>query len=181
MPAKKKVAPAPKTDALSIRIDPRLRYGLEMMARQQRRSVTGVVEWAIDATLKREYATSDAQGDNPTFNDLLGQVWRPNEVERLVNLAKRFPELLTYEESRLWEVIKLTPDFWEQVRNGRVLERRIRREVLVDQWEIIKPLIEAAADKAVLKGLTSAELDEAGVRDHGQPVPDDFVDDDIPF
>lgn len=151
---------APKTEALSIRIDPRLRFGLELMARQQRRSVTGVVEWAIDVALNSEPA-AEVWGREPvSFAELLRVVWHPNEAERLVNLAQNFPGLLTYEESRMWEVINRSPDFWDDPDSPH---RSVQRDVLFDQWEKVAPLIAKAAERPVLKGLTSKELDEAGV------------------
>lgn len=137
-----------KTDALSIRIDPRLRYGLELLARQQRRSVTGVVEWAIERALRDESITD--QGG--TFAEALRDLWSPNEFERLVYLATKYPDLMTYEESRMWRVILDTEDFWLD------RKRYIFNDDVVELWDRLKPLLISASEKSVVIGLTREQL-----------------------
>ncbi len=163
--ATKKKAPtrtvkAPKTEALSIRIDPRLRYGLELLARKQRRSVTGVVEWAIDQVLGNEAADWLINGEPISFMDAVKQVWSPNEIERLVLLGSHFPDLMTYEETRLHHVLIHSPDLWE---GGDPGQGKLDEHVCLGQWDKLAPLLHDAAARPVLQGLTAAELDAAGI------------------
>lgn len=144
-----------KTEALSIRIDPRLRYGLELLARQQRRSVTGVVEWAIDQALRNETVTDSGT----SFDQLVKDLWSPNEVERLVNLARTFPDLMTYDEARMWAVLKDSPDLLKMNHRGTA----VLDIACLEDWEKLRPLLVSASERQVVKGLTAKELDNAGI------------------
>lgn len=168
MATKKKSQASSKTDALSIRIDPRLRYGLELLSRVQRRSVTGVVEWAIENALRTEQVDPLSEYSS-TFAQAVTSTWSPNEPERLQNLAKNYPDLMTYEESRLWRVLAET----EPLRAGTGSRSTLLMSVVNQQWEKLKPLLQEAAERPVLVGLTEEALKAGGVD------PDPFPD--IPF
>ncbi|MGY0504291.1 hypothetical protein [Luteimonas sp. e5] len=156
MATKKKAAPAParksKTDALSIRIDPRMRYGLELLARLQRRSVTGVVEWIIECALRSETIMVHPDGDPVPIEMAIAQTWSPFPMERVANLGRYFPALLTYDESLYWHVIEHTTSFWD----GNELS-----PLLTEHWEELTPLIEASAEDGFPSGLRDNEVAEA--------------------
>ncbi|CAH0138213.1 hypothetical protein [Stenotrophomonas lactitubi] len=158
MAVKKKAPATTKTDALSIRIDPRLRYGLELLSRVQRRSVTGVVEWAIENALRTE-RVDPLEEYSSTFAQAVTATWSPNEPERLEKLASKFPELMTYEESRLWRVLIETTELLDTFSKRKELDMLLVNR----EWEKIKPLLLEAADQPVLIGLTRDQLIEAGV------------------
>jgi predicted transcriptional regulator len=146
-----------KTEALSIRIDPRLRFGLELVARNQRRSVTGVVEWAIESYLNEQQIDRLNQ-HSQTFADVTRQAWSDNEVERLANLGTQFPELMTYEESRMWRVISQTTILW----NDRQ-KLRMDADIVLHQWAKLRPLLVEAAAQEVLLPLSNEQLTAAGI------------------
>lgn len=162
IPAPKKM-PDRKTDALSIRIDPRLRFGLELLARKQRRSVTGVVEWSIDQALGTEAAEYRSNGEPVTFTEVVKAIWNPNEVERLAGLATTFPDLMTYDETRMWAVIQSTMGLWLPSKS-----RTLDANIVVNQWEKLRPLLVAASEKSVVRGLTDEELEAGGIEGVGE-------------
>ena len=192
MPTKKTVKKAapPKGEVLSIRIDPRTKYGLELMSRLQRRSVTGVVEWVIQEAFKHEVFESGQHNDQDiSLEDALNWLWRINEVERIVALGAAREQLLTYEEARIWKVLKETTGLW------KLLSQRgydnFRWSDVLPVWDLLKPLIDEAAQRSIVRGLTAQELSQTGIRiSTEQPrrgaskaadFADDFADEDIPF
>lgn len=147
-----------KTESLSIRIDPRLRYALELLSRHQRRAVTGVVEWIIDRTLRDETVTLN--GNDASFADAMRHLWHPNELNRIVALALHAPELLTYEESRLWRVIYDSPTFW-QGPNRRLND--LMASEMTKHWDKLKPLIVRHAEASVIKPIFLDDIEAAGI------------------
>ena len=195
-PAKK--TPDRKTEALSIRIDPRSRYGLELLARLQRRSTTGVVEWILQEAFRSEvFEQGDQHREQTTLDEVLDGLWQINDVERLVALALRKPQLLTFEEARLWKVIRDTSSLWRHQRYPD-FDAFHWKDVL-PQWDKLAPLLNEAVERNIVRGLTPEELSAAGISLPGiaaapqrpvrrvaqgsttAPPPDDFDDSDIPF
>lgn len=74
-----------KTNSLTIRIEPRARYGLELLARKQRRTLSSVIEWAILGGISNDGID-------------LQSLWDVDEAERLKKLVERHPELINYDE-----------------------------------------------------------------------------------
>lgn len=77
-----------KTEIVTVRLNPELRFGLELLSRQQHRTLSGVVEWALDQILSRREG----------FN--LDKVWDVDEADRLKKLAEYYPHLLNFDEQK---------------------------------------------------------------------------------
>jgi hypothetical protein len=114
-----------KGAVITFRLTPKYKFALELMARRQHRSVTGVVEWAIDQALLADGIArppaipevicleNGAKVDALKFHlSLLDKLWSPSESTRLVNFAKYAPELLSFEEKLIWEKIQDEPFFY---------------------------------------------------------------------
>jgi predicted transcriptional regulator len=117
MAARKKVGAGGKlarSEVVTVRLDPRLRYGVELAARKHRRTASSFIEWAIEHALEmvviRE-AEDQYQG-SVTAQDVLAQVWDVDEPDRFAKLAIRFPELLSHEEQVLWKLIRECGALW---------------------------------------------------------------------
>lgn len=162
MAKKQAAAQVRKTDALSIRIDPRLKYGLDLASRVQRRPVTSVVEWAIAEALANE-RVRDKNGHEWTLKDASGVIWSDNELERLLALWFNFPDLLDYEESRQVNVLLRTHELWKDGSPNRYLDFEWSRTLPV--WDKLKPVLIEAAGRAPVVGLTNEDLDDAGLAD----------------
>ena len=164
MATKKKAAavtPARRGDPLSIRIDPKVRYGLELLARDQRRSVTGVVEWSILQAFRNETVTIGNKGTF-SFEDLLNQVWEVNELERLVRLAFDAPQLMTYEEERMMRVLASTDTCWRSG-SSRSKFSDFDFSWILPSWEPLKPVLIEASERPTVTGLTDSDLQRAGL------------------
>lgn len=102
------------TVSVGIRIDPKIKFALDIMGRLQKRSLTAVIEWAISQSIANQ--TLDHEGT--TLSSMLDKVWSTDESYRLINLAIHMPEALTYDELRIWETIKESRYFWVEYPDG---------------------------------------------------------------
>src|SRR5262249_33543146 len=100
-----------RTETVTIRLDPRLRYLAEIAGRAQRRTVSSVMEWAFEKALEHIMLNegTSSQIDLDLASALL---WDPDEADRLAKLALYFPQLLTYDEQVLWKRINECEALW---------------------------------------------------------------------
>ncbi len=82
----KKVGRTTKTESLTLRVSPRTRYLMDVMGRIQRRSLTAVIEAAVES-----YATE-------AESSLVAHTWSTDEGERLLNLYSKAPHLCSFDE-----------------------------------------------------------------------------------
>ncbi|RDE61033.1 hypothetical protein [Aeromonas veronii] len=119
----KKSKKASTSITLSLRLDPRSKYLIDLLARHQKRTITGVIEWAV------ERAGAEAIFDNDrgtSFLDVIDLLWSTDESVRLANLAIARPDLLTYDELRIWETIKASPALWNT--SGQLSHSTLQKE-----------------------------------------------------
>lgn len=102
-----------KGKLITIRLTPKMRYAVELLARIQRRnSITAVVEFALDK-LMQDSATGLIGGNGEFLPDL---IYDEDEVRCFVNLGLHRSDLLTYDEGRIWRVIESNKKYWRGVR-----------------------------------------------------------------
>lgn len=82
----KKVGVKTRSAQIGVRISPRVKYMLDVMGRIQRKTMSGVMESALLA-----YAKYDEKR-------LADQTWSTDEGERLLNLHRVAPHLLSFDE-----------------------------------------------------------------------------------
>lgn len=82
----KKVGRTTKTASLTLRVSPRTRYLMDVMGRIQRRSLTALIEAAVES-----YATE-------AESSLAAHTWSTDEGERLLNLYSKAPHLCSFDE-----------------------------------------------------------------------------------
>src|SRR5215471_7260166 len=87
-----------RTEMMSVRLTPRMRYLVELAARHEGRAATSFVERLIEKGL----GEVQIREGNVDVLQLSFVLWHPFEPDRFVRLALRFPELLTHEEQVLW-------------------------------------------------------------------------------
>ncbi|MGZ8927241.1 MAG: hypothetical protein ACXW04_12900 [Methylobacter sp.] len=97
-----------RSETVTVRLDPKLRYLAQLAARKQRRTLSSFIEWAIEDSLQRvELYPGSSYNDAPrTVQNETNKLWDVDEVDRFCKLAISYPELLTHEEQRLWKLIK---------------------------------------------------------------------------
>ncbi|RUR68659.1 hypothetical protein EJP67_16475 [Variovorax guangxiensis] len=117
-----------RTETVTVRLDPKLRYLAEIAARKQRRTLSSYVEWAVEKSLEdvKLYEGSGYNGDeSTTVAEAATLLWDVDEAERFVKLAIRYPELLTHEEQERWKMLHdaalLHPARGRNSRSGEVV------------------------------------------------------------
>lgn len=125
---------------VSLRIDPKVRFAIELLAREQKRTITGVVEWSVMQALNGQKVVTPA-GNEMTFLDLMDIVWSPDEAERVTLLGMFAPHILDHDESCIWNVIKSSGIFMEALEtdaNGLARSYRPKMGFIKMAWPLIK-------------------------------------------
>jgi len=129
-----------KSTTLSLRLTPRTRYGLALLARVNRLSLGQVVDEALErafygegpGTLERPLSGSNGRVR------VLDMTWDERPWVRLGKLALMGPELLTAPELRLWQTIYGTPAYWVSQplnSNPESLGAALAHQALEADWE----------------------------------------------
>lgn len=87
-----------RSEIVTIRLDPKLKYMAELCARKHRRTLSSFIEWAVNDSINKEIIHPSPNMNDCTFFDASHYLWCLDKNERLTRLAERFPYLLTYSE-----------------------------------------------------------------------------------
>jgi len=143
MATKKQPVKASPNINVSMRIDPKTKYLIDLLAREQKRTITGVIEWALEVAAHQEqFDKSESSFDQRrSFRDMIDELWSTDDALRLISLAMNKPSLLDYDELRIWETIKASPDFW-RINNPASMPR-------LDKSWINSPMVQAYWEQLV--------------------------------
>src|SRR5687768_17469442 len=95
-----------KTEVFAMRLEPKTKYLAEIAARKQRRSLSNYMEWVIEQSFSMVYLEeSKEHRRGKTVADAASDIWGLTEADRVFRLAIWFPDLLTYDEQLIWDVI----------------------------------------------------------------------------
>lgn len=178
-----------RSETVTIRLDPKLRYLTELAARKQRRTVSSFIEWAIqralDSVILRE---AYDQYHGGTLEESLGDqseaLWDTDEPDRLAKLGLHYPELLTHDEQVLWKLIRECGLLWKgkydkegcwqwELKTDSLIFQRLRKH-----WDTFQQVASGEADKSSLpKWIERKPVPQ--LKDGDLPPP--LEDDDIPF
>ncbi len=87
-----------------MRFEPRLKYLAGIAARSERRTLSHLIENAVEQYLEK---TLIAIGNKKiSVASMTEDLWSVHEADRFVMLAKTLDFLLTFEEEQLWEIIQ---------------------------------------------------------------------------
>ncbi|MDO9011635.1 MAG: hypothetical protein Q7U78_07475 [Gallionella sp.] len=177
-----------RSETVTVRLDPKLRYLAELAARKQRRTLSSFIEWAIQDSLERVkiYEGNGYNGDIDVYVGAEAAIlWDVDDSDRFAKLAVRYPDLLTHEEQILWKLIKENGLLWRgnwRGSNGefqwKVEESSLIFERLRDHWEIFNKVASGESPKSALP--TWNKIQTASEKKPEVKNPFDF-DDDIPF
>lgn len=150
-----------RTETITIRLDPKMRYLADLASRIHRRTLSSYVEWAINESFsgvilpnsKTSIAT-DAE-----------RLWDVDEPDRFVYLASKYSSLLTHEEQKLWKLIREYELLWEGVYDEdgvHFLDKsnpdHLRMQLLRERWELFQSI---ARNDARPSALQQWEIDNA--------------------
>ncbi len=89
---------------VTVRMDPQLRFAAELASRVQRRTVSSFIEYAVQEAVARE-KTEFGKQDGPSIHDVATECWDVDDADRFVKVARHYPELLNFEEQKIWKFI----------------------------------------------------------------------------
>ena len=181
-----------RSETVTVRLDPKLRYLAELAARKQRRTVSSFVEWAVEQSFGKvivHQGTGYNGDDNVSIEEVAADLWDVDEAERFVRLAIKYPDLLTHDEQIMWKVL-LDSELLELARfrasNGRagwnwtLLEDKVF-PALRQEWESLNKFVEDDMAQEWIK-LTRKAIKEGRVYPGSPPAAKaEEFDDDIPF
>lgn len=160
MAAKKKGAGGnlTRSEIITVRLDPKLRYLAELAALKQRRTLSSYIEWAIQDSLNRVYLAEGSGFNNDygsTVYDEADKLWDVDAPDRFAKLALLHPDLLTYDEQKKWKLIRENGHLWRGKEVGgewtwTVSERTLVLDRLRKYWEQFCAVAEGNEDASVL-------------------------------
>lgn len=168
-----------RSEVVTVRLDPRLKYLAELAARRQRRPLSSYVEWAIESSLSSVMPAYDPTRDGPeSLADVASDLWDVDEPDRFAKLALRYPDLLDHEEQRLWKLIRENGYLWRGSYKGpggrwqwSIEEESLNWDRLREHWENFRNVAQGDANLSVLPSWIEYE-----------PIPpSDELDEEIPF
>ena len=150
-----------RSETVTVRLDPKLRYLAELAARKQRRTLSSYIEWAIEESLNAVVIDEDKTFDGKNNLSVAGaasSLWDVDEPDRFVKLAIRYPDMLTHEEQILWKLIRENGLLWNGKYSNntsgewiwRVEEGSLNLEYLREYWEVFKSVANGKANKDTL-------------------------------
>lgn len=94
-------APADKLEQFSIRLPAKLKFGLELLARAQHRSLSQAVEWALLVGLNSHRIASGM-----SLGDVVDRAWQsPQRSDQLLAIFNVDPSVLSFEEAAACEFV----------------------------------------------------------------------------
>ncbi|PLU84305.1 hypothetical protein CXG45_27180 [Pseudomonas plecoglossicida] len=106
-----------KTETLTLRLDPKTKYAIELLARSQKRTLAGAIEWAVERSLSSQMVDT-VHGEQP-LKTVVDETWYPDDLVGVATLGAHAPHLLNHHESCLWAVIKNTPVLYTELRDAQ--------------------------------------------------------------
>jgi hypothetical protein len=142
-----------KSEVVTVRLDPKLKYLAELAARRQRRTLSSFIECAIEDSLSRLSPADNFHGEEvPTFADKASALWDVDEPDRFAKLALNYPELLDHEEQRIWKLVRENGLLWrgsyagpEKEWTWKVWESELLWDRLREYWQTFRDV--ARGDK----------------------------------
>ena len=183
-----------RSETVTVRLDPKLRYLAELAARKQRRSLSSYIEWAVEDSLARVLLHEDMNSRTSVADESI-TLWDVDEADRFAKLAFAHPDLMTHDEQVRWKLIRENGALWRGRYNGpqeeftwTPIEEDLVLENLRRHWSVLCDVASGALGKESLPpwAKTKAKLPTG----YGPPKPTprlapktgfDAMDDDIPF
>ncbi|MGE6193346.1 hypothetical protein ACQKCL_20195 [Stutzerimonas stutzeri] len=148
-----------KLAPVSFRLDPKIKFAAEIMARHQRRSLASTVEWALLRSMEGSVQVGTATGAAITLNELVNSTWNEDEFIRSMNVAFTVPHLATHEEACIRTVIMASsPLFFPKKKNREVHDLdRVNFDAVLLLRNLVKERAEHLASLGELLPVTEQE------------------------
>lgn len=160
-----------RSETVTVRLDPRLRYLAEVAARVQRRTLSSFIEWAVEDSLNRVVMHTEDDGKSLSVAnvDARTPLWDVDESDRFAILASYFPNLLTHDEQKLW---KLISEVWSIMQPVKDTHERTKGfwldmkdlQLLREHWQVFKDAADGGVmAQSVVEAIQGAKQVERGI------------------
>ena len=185
-----------RTETVTVRLDPKLRYLIELAARKHSRTVSSYIEWRLKMSLDSEDVRPVNTPAHVAAPETIGSegeyLWDVDGADRFVRLALRYPHLLTHEEQVRWKLIRENGFLWKGSYAGRqsewtwtVDENSFIYPHLREHWATFCAVADGTASQDQLPAWAKTDLARsnkpAPVAKPAAKTGWDDIDDDIPF
>ena len=131
-----------RSEQVSIRLDPKLRFAAELAASKERRTLSSFIESAVERAVKEVGVTyCNVEKRHITADEVTRRVWDVDEVSRFTAMGIHYPELLTHDEQKRWKFINVHDEFWQYtapLENPYIdepgMERLAEIAAMIDAW-----------------------------------------------
>jgi predicted transcriptional regulator len=178
-----------RSETVTVRLDPKLRYLAELAAAKHRRTLSSFIEWAIEDSLHRvklREGTGYNNDEGTTISEEAESLWDVDDADRFAKLAFKYPELLTHEEQKRWKIIRENGLLWQGDYSAnnkwkwKVREEGLILERLRQHWDLFCAVARGEKNPSVLPAVADKNETEQTTAPHTTVETTDF-DDDIPF
>ena len=138
------IKPKTKGDRLNLRISTKMRYGLELLARKEGKTISALFE-EVAASLLVDRLTKLRKKPGARKMEevsILDETWDILDADRLVKLAQLAPDYLSDRDRTIWKVICEHPGYWRDEARQIPDMGAIR-----DNWDAIEQQAEKYLDK----------------------------------
>lgn len=149
-PGRPRKAAAEQLEQFSIRLTPRLKLGLEMLAKLQGRSLSQAVEWAIKVGLHTQRLPPN--NAYMFLGELLDEVAEMEEFARLSELYLHAPSLLSFEEAAAMQLIYESYEWNSMCRADTTGDVSMRRQAFRDYAQRHWPTLKVEAERKAENG-----------------------------
>jgi len=161
-----------RSEVITVRLDPKLRFAAELVARKQRRTLSSFVEWAIEQAVSQETVQVRCGYDNLENQEITAlkataSVWDVDEADRFIKFAETCPELLNFNEEHLWKTIKETPYFFLHVEKNNKLSSTLSWDPVSsniwyqrvrDCWDLLQKIADGQESRESLPAIPENEI-----------------------
>jgi hypothetical protein len=139
-----------RSETVTVRLDPKLRYLAELAARKQRRTLSSFIEWAIEESLKNVHL--DDRPNSRSIATQSSELWDVDEPDRFAKLALRYRDMLTHDEQVLWKLVIENGYFWDRDFEGgwKCDYGSLSFGKLRQYWETLNSVAQGQSAKSVL-------------------------------
>lgn len=120
-----------RSETVTVRLDPQLRYLAELAARSQRRTLSSFIEWVVEEAMGRVGVRAGTGRDLIPLKNLASTIWHVDEADRLIRLAIHAPDLMNHKEQRIWKFVEESEATWDVDQDGG---RFFRTGILRQLW-----------------------------------------------
>jgi hypothetical protein len=147
-----------KSEVVTVRLDPKLKYLAELAGRKHRRALSSYIEWATEQSLSRVLLEENSSGGVSVADaERKYSLWDLDEPDRVVRLALNYPELLTHEEQVVWKLIRENGLLWrgkfanwEEEWTWDIHERTLIWDQLRKHWKVFLDVARGALPSSAL-------------------------------